>query len=109
MSGLPEMNYPSFHAAAEVLQKLGYETENPADNENPDAEDYMVWIRLGIAQLVRCDGVALLPGFGMSKGACLEVFIASFLKMPVRPLEEWIEVSEHAGKQRVSRRLRRDE
>lgn len=94
MYGLPENNYPAFFAAEERLNAVGFQTENPARNENPTPEDYYVWLRLGLQQVLVSDGVALLPNFGMSKGATMELFVASFLKMPVRPILDWIEMAE---------------
>lgn len=32
MTGLPEFNYPAFHAEAARLRGLGYQVENPADH-----------------------------------------------------------------------------
>ena len=32
MTGLPEFNYPAFHAEAARLRQLGYHVENPAEN-----------------------------------------------------------------------------
>ena len=31
MSGLPELNFPAFHAEAARLRALGFEVVNPAD------------------------------------------------------------------------------
>jgi hypothetical protein len=90
MSGLPEMNYPAFNDAEKKLTLVQYETENPATNENPNDEDYIEWLRLGIKQLLICEGVAFLPGFGASKGAMLELHIANVLKMPIKSVDEWL-------------------
>ncbi|MCC4250736.1 DUF4406 domain-containing protein [Microbacterium testaceum] len=67
MTGLPEFNYPAFRA--------------------PD--DYHGWLRAGLAQLIRCDGVALLNGWERSGGARLEVNVAATLGMRVAPLGSW--------------------
>jgi len=91
MSGLPNSNYLAFNEAARWLEESGYEVENPADNVNPDPDDYEEWLRLGIKQLITCDGVAFLSGFGQSKGAMMELYIANVLKMPIRSVVEWVE------------------
>lgn len=91
MAGLPSLNYPAFYTAEDMLQYAGYETENPARNENPDPDDYIEWLRLGIKQLITCDGVAFLAGFGQSKGAMMELYIANVLKMEIRSVHEWVE------------------
>lgn len=90
MTGLPDMNYPAFFHAEATLQERGYQTLNPARNENPDPDDYTEWLRLGFRQVLLADGVALLPGFGMSKGAVMEVVLANVLKIPVRLVTEWL-------------------
>lgn len=91
MSGLPDSNYPSFNLAEELLTQAGYEIENPARNVNPNPEDYLEWLRLGIKQLIQCNGVAYLSGFGQSKGAMMELYIANVLKMEIRSVLEWLE------------------
>lgn len=91
MTGLPEFNYPAFQAAADRLSAAGYEVEDPSTNVNPTPGDYHGWLRAGLAQLIRCDGVALLEGWEASGGARLEVNVAATLGMRVRPLSEWIE------------------
>lgn len=92
MSGLPEFNYPAFHGATERLAALGYDIENPADNQQDDTSPVPVWqqfMRLGVAQLVRCDGIALLDGWQKSRGASLEVFIGTQLGLTVMPVADW--------------------
>ena len=83
MTGLPELNFPAFHAEATRLRALGYEVVNPAEI-NPDKD--MSWrqcMRTDIAALVFCDGIQLLPGWQDSKGATLEHHIAERLGMDV--------------------------
>lgn len=91
MTGLPDFNYPAFRRAAITLTALGFVVEDPSTNENPTPGDYHGWLRAGLAQLIRCDAVALLPGWEASGGARLEVNVAATLGMRVRPLSEWIE------------------
>lgn len=79
MTGLPDNNYPAFHAMAAELRAAGYEVENPAENEPPACGTWAGWMRLGIAQLMQCDGIFLLPGWHKSKGAAIERRLASEL------------------------------
>lgn len=90
MTGLPEFNYPAFRYAADSLAAQGFEVEDPSLNENPTPGDYHGWLRAGLAQLIRCDGVALLDGWEASGGARLEVNVAATLGMRVKPLREWL-------------------
>ncbi|WP_300707282.1 DUF4406 domain-containing protein [uncultured Desulfovibrio sp.] len=86
MSGLPENNYPAFHAAAASLRRRGLRVENPAENTAPPDESWQGYMRLALVQLARCDAVALLPGWRQSRGARLEHCIARRLGLDVRPL-----------------------
>ena len=81
MTGLPDLNFPAFHAEAARLRALGYEVSNPAEiNPDPTA-GWEACMRADIAELVKCDGVALLPGLERSRGASLEAHIAHSLGM----------------------------
>lgn len=91
MTGLPEFNYPSFQNAAVLLRAIGHEVEDPSTNENPTPDDYHGWLRAGLAQLIRCDAVALLPGWESSGGARLEVNVAATLGLRVAPFADWLE------------------
>ncbi|MEN2672595.1 DUF4406 domain-containing protein [Herbaspirillum huttiense] len=84
MSGLPELNFPAFHAAAAELRAQGYDVVNPAEiNADPTA-GWVACMRLDIAQLVTCDQIMMLPGWENSRGATLELHIAQMLEMPVQ-------------------------
>ena len=81
MSGLPDLNFPAFHAEAKKWRDLGHEVINPAEI-NPDHT--MPWVecmRRDIAALVTCDTIVLLPGWQQSRGATLEQHIAERLSM----------------------------
>lgn len=93
MTGLAEFNYPAFQVAATKLRAVGFDVEDPSTNENPTPSDYHGWLRAGLAQLIRCDAVALLAGWEASGGARLEVNVGATLGMRVAPLAEWIERS----------------
>jgi hypothetical protein len=97
MTGHANLNFPAFHAAASALRGQGFEVINPAEING--GEDEIVacalmtpqqlkdhWrdcMRNDITMLMTCDGVHMLPGWEMSKGATLEHHIASALGLEV--------------------------
>ena len=91
MSGYPEYNFPAFHAAEVALREAGFEVENPAENgaEGTD-KPYSWYVRRGLEQLIRCDAVALLPGWEGSTGARLEVHAAAVIGCEIKSLAEWL-------------------
>ena len=93
MTGLPDRNYPAFHGAEKVLLKAGFQVENPAHNTGEKWTDYL---RASVVQIARCDGVALLPGWSESRGACVEVRLAVSLELRISTVEEWAEAGERA-------------
>src|SRR5579884_3312460 len=85
MTGLPDYNFPAFHAAAKVLRDEGYDVVNPAEIAmEGDCATWYDCMRRDIPELLKCDGVFVLPGWAESKGARLEVLIAVKLGMWVR-------------------------
>jgi hypothetical protein len=86
MSGLPDYNYPAFNAAAKALRELGHHVENPAENPQPPCRTWHAYMRQAVAQLVRCEAVALMPGWESSKGANLEHRLAQDLGLLVIPV-----------------------
>lgn len=88
MTGLPELNFPAFNAAAAALRAKGLEVVNPAEI-NPEGEK--TWeqcMRADIKALCDCDTLAMLPGWENSKGAHLEVHLAHRLGMKVMPIAD---------------------
>lgn len=83
MSGLPEFNYPSFHAAEEWLIARGYVVENPARPGQVEGWGWLDYMRRAIGQLITCDTVLMLDGWQDSPGARIEERLARELRMPI--------------------------
>lgn len=91
MTGYPEFNYPAFLDAERELMALGHSILNPA--RHPKQATWADYMRLDTADVVRAEGVAVLPGWEASRGARLEVDIAHALGMTVLPIDHWREAS----------------
>lgn len=88
MSGLPELNFPAFHAAAKALREQGHHVENPAEiNADPKAQ-WLDCMRTDIARLVTCDAVLMLPGWQNSRGALVEHGLAVGLGLEVMSMRD---------------------
>ena len=83
MTGLPELNFPTFREAANELRRLGWEVVNPAELQIEAGATWEACMRADIKALCDCDTIALLPGWEKSKGAHLELHIAHRLGMEV--------------------------
>lgn len=78
MSGLPDLNFPAFHAAAAELRALGHTVVNPAEKQS-EGDPAMTWadyMRQDLAMMMDCDTIYMLPGWQQSKGATLEHHVA---------------------------------
>lgn len=83
MSGLPDFNYPAFHAAATRLRALGHHVENPAENPAPACGSWQGYMRMSLRQIADCDCLCMLPGWRDSKGARIEHGLALDLGLEV--------------------------
>lgn len=84
MSGIENFNYPAFGAAAERLRGLGFCVLNPARDFGGDTtRPYNDYMRLAFAYVLRCNAVALLPGWEASRGAGMETTLAGWLGLPL--------------------------
>lgn len=100
MRGKPFLNFPAFDAAAQQLLAQGYNVVNPADIdrengfepvEDPDESLRRVMSKWSIrdiatrdlVQLIRCDGVMLLPGWQESAGARAELAVAQWVGLQI--------------------------
>lgn len=84
MTGLPDFNYPAFHAAAAALRAVGHQVENPAENPDPACKSWAGYMRMALAQLVTCDAIYLLKGWERSKGANIECDLAFVLGLEIQ-------------------------
>lgn len=89
-TGIPDHNYPLFNRVQSELVAAGYVVHNPARNTplNP-APCWADYMRMSVAQVLMCDGVAVLPGWQDSPGASLEVKLAYDLGVEHRAWEWW--------------------
>jgi hypothetical protein len=90
MTGLPDHNYPAFHAASQQLRKAGHTVVNPAAAGTVPGWAWQDYMRRGLTSLIRCDGVALLDGWTASRGAQMEMRVALAMNLPVHMLEDWL-------------------
>ena len=88
MTGLPDLNFPAFHATAARLRAQGLEVVNPAEINVDSAKGWAQCMRADIVELMTCDSIAMLPGWTNSRGATLEHHIATALGMTVIEIAE---------------------
>lgn len=67
----------AFAAAEKILRRLGFEPVNPFRNGLPEDADWREHMRADIANLVCCGYIYMLRGWELSKGAKLELDVAS--------------------------------
>jgi len=88
MTGLPNHNFPAFHAAAARLREAGWEVINPAENFGGRTDlPRETYLRADVILVAQCEAMALLPGWQESRGAKLEYLLARELGMPVLDAE----------------------
>lgn len=79
----PDLNRPTFAAAALRLRHMGYTVVSPHELMIPISASWEVAMRLCLRALMLCDAVAVLPGWRLSRGAALECDVAGRLAMPI--------------------------
>lgn len=92
MRGIPEYNFPAFHAAAKSLREQGHEVWSPAERDlqqdgfdpaKDKAHPIRYYMRYDLPAVLESDAVAVLPGWENSTGAKLEVHVARVCDIPV--------------------------
>jgi hypothetical protein len=84
MTGIPDWNFPTFHATAKKLRDAGHEVFNPAETDNGDTtKPWEYYMRKDLAMLCAAEAVAVLPGWQKSRGANLEVSVAESVGLPI--------------------------
>ncbi|GLG02475.1 hypothetical protein Alches_25160 [Alicyclobacillus hesperidum subsp. aegles] len=95
MTGFPNLNRPAFLEAAKKLRSYGHEVINPAEVCGSD-ESWPSAMRKDIRLLMDADCIVTLPGWEHSRGARLEVYVASQLEMPVYSMSTFLRLCTHA-------------
>lgn len=90
MTGLPDYNYPAFHAAEAGLRAAGYDVANPATLGVRDGWEWQDYMRAGLRLMLDCDGIALLDGWHASRGAQIELRLAMALGMAEGTVPGWL-------------------
>lgn len=85
ISDIPHKNIDAFLKAENYITALECKAVNPhAISEFiKDSAAWEVFMKNDIKHLVGCDGMVVLDGWETSKGACVEIFIAQQMKIPV--------------------------
>ena len=83
MTGIPDLNFPAFNAAASHLRSQSFDVINPAEINPDTSKPWDECLKSDIKALCDCDAIALLPGWENSKGAHLELHIAHRVGMEV--------------------------
>lgn len=80
MTGLPDFNFPAFHAAEAELLKHYQTVFNPARNFDGKTDlPRSTYMRKDFEALLQSDVIAVLPGWSKSAGAKAEVLMAAQL------------------------------
>lgn len=93
MSGMPQFNYPAFRTIQAVLQRAGFTVWSPhetGEKIGPD-QPYPVYLRASLLQILRADGLVVLPGSAGSKGAYAEMQVGLALGLPCHPVHWWVD------------------
>lgn len=88
VSNMPDLNRAAFAEAQAALEAAGYEVINPLNLSG--ATDWHDCMRDDIKALMDCGGVAVLDGWERSRGAKIEVSLATRLDMPVQNWRQWV-------------------
>lgn len=83
MSNQPDNNVREFAVHARNLRLKKFEVWNPAETEINVGQPWAHCLKNDIQHLLQCDGIAVMDGWQMSKGAKLEVYVALAVGMPV--------------------------
>ncbi len=81
MTGLPDCNYPMFEEVAQTLREDGFEVVSPHElfDEKPEergSKPRTHYMKAGLAAMLTCDTIVLLPDWQTSIGAREELMTA---------------------------------
>jgi hypothetical protein len=83
ISGLQDLNKPKFEKWEKILTDRGYNVINPHKIDHKGAELWVDFMKADIKALMDCEMIAVLDDWAQSRGAVLEVLIASALEYKI--------------------------
>lgn len=86
MTGLPEFNFPAFHAAAKAWREHGWDVVNPAEAfDGATDRPYSDYVAYDMEVLRTCDAIAMLDGWDgvNARGSVWEREVAMLLGLTV--------------------------
>ena len=87
MTGLPDYNFPAFEQARDRIRMMGHEVICPAEAGQVEGWEWRDYMKRDILMMLEADSLVVLPGWEDSRGARLEVHLASALGMTVYDLD----------------------
>ena len=107
MRGQHRFGFPAFDRAATHLRTLGFEVVSPAEMDRragfdecePHSEDEMTgllpeFFRRDCCALCDSDGIAVMPGWGQSRGVAVELALAQVLGLKVIDATNGVELTD---------------
>lgn len=89
MTGRPDFNYPTFLKAAGVLRENGVDVICPAETAGGVTHlPLRTYMEIDVGYVKAAEAIVMLPGWESSKGAKLEIILATQLGMPVYEYNE---------------------
>ncbi|QDF18267.1 hypothetical protein SEA_DAKITI_54 [Gordonia phage Dakiti] len=93
MTGIEGHNFARFDLFTKELRNQGYDVVSPAEIArtlpgNPGDLPYQDYVRADLKEMLDCTDLVLMPGWGGSRGAQMELDIAIFLNMRVWKINE---------------------
>jgi len=108
MRGYKDFNFPAFEEATRKLRNIGYIVANPSEMDSAfgysierlkcmSEKEINTYTRLvfprDIEAICNSDGIALLPGWHMSKGSHVEIATAAAINIPCLSVHEWLAIA----------------
>ncbi len=92
MTGYDGHNFDAFDSTERVLERMGYSVFSPAqdgdlDSDGEGTKTREAFMRRDIDWVLQADGVVVLDGWEMSRGARIEVAVAREIGLPIFRLE----------------------
>jgi hypothetical protein len=83
MAGRAEHNWPLFKRVAAYLRERDYDILCPTESGGKEELGYIPSLKLSLIHMLKADALILLPGWMMSRGATIELLLATLLEYKV--------------------------